>query len=104
MPTYPHICNECNHEWDEFYSITQDPPDTCPKCGIKGNVERLIAGGSGRGIVEVTGHELKEKLQNDSADILKEAGRSEKFLANIVGEDKYQSNQIFRDKARRGDY
>jgi putative FmdB family regulatory protein len=104
MPTYPHICNECNHEWEEFYSITQDSPDTCPKCGTKGKVERLIAGGSGRGIVEVTGHELKEKLDKQSGDILKESSKNEKFLANIVGEERYHQNELFRDRARRGDY
>ena len=104
MPTYPHICNECNYEWELFYSIKENPPDTCPNCGTQGKVERLIAGGSGRGIVEITGNELKEKTKQDAANILQEASRNEKFLANIVGEDKYHANELFKDRVRRRDY
>ena len=64
MPTYLHICTdkECAHEWEDFYSITEDPPQCCPKCG-KETAKRLVSGGSGKGIVELTGHELKAKIK-----------------------------------------
>ena len=104
MPTYPHICNECQHEWEEFYSMNAEPPDTCPKCGVKGKVERLISGGSGRGIVILGGNELKEKTKQDAAAMVNEASRNENYLANMVGEDRYQRNELDRGKIRRRDY
>jgi putative FmdB family regulatory protein len=104
MPTYPHICNECQHEWDEVYSMNADPPDTCPACGTKGKVERLIAGGSGKGIVILTGNELKEQTKLDAAKIINESSKNENFLANMVGEQKYHNNELFRGKVRRRDY
>lgn len=94
MPTYLHVCHECNKEWEDMYSMKQDPPDTCPNCGCVGKVERLIYGGSGRGIVERTGEELKEKTKNDSKELMKEMLKDEKLLANLVGEEKYHQNQL----------
>jgi putative FmdB family regulatory protein len=102
MPTYPHICHECNHEWDDFYSIKAAPPTVCPKCGTEGKVERLIAGGSGRGIMDVTGEELRQKLDKEAQDMVRECSTNEKMLANIVGENKYHNNELMRDRFRRG--
>tara|TARA_B100001750_G_scaffold220357_1_gene208017 strand:+ start:82 stop:432 length:351 start_codon:yes stop_codon:yes gene_type:complete len=45
MPTYQYRCNECNHEFSEFQSITADPLSTCPECS--GTLQRLISGGAG---------------------------------------------------------
>ena len=104
MPTYPHICNECQFEWDEEYGINTAPPDTCPKCGVKGNVERLIAGGYGKGIVNVTGHELNERTKQDAANAVREASKNENFLANMVGEERYHQNELMKGKIRRRDY
>jgi len=104
MPTYPHICNECQHEWEEEYSMKAEPPDTCPKCGVKGCVERLVAGGYGRGIVVLGGNELKEQTKQGAAAMINEASRNENYLANMVGEDRYQRNELDRGKIRRRDY
>ena len=90
MPTYIHECTdkECGHEWEDFYSITEDPPKVCPKCG-KETAKRLISGGSGRGIVELTGRDLTDKIRADARNIVKESYTNENVIANFVGEEKY---------------
>lgn len=45
MPTYQYQCTSCSYEFEEFQKITDDPLETCPKCG--GHVQRLISGGAG---------------------------------------------------------
>ena len=45
MPTYDYKCKDCGFEFEEFQSIVSDPLKECPQC--KGEVVRLIAGGSG---------------------------------------------------------
>jgi putative FmdB family regulatory protein len=32
MPTYAYQCDACQHEFDEFQSIKDDPLKTCPQC------------------------------------------------------------------------
>ncbi|MFH2048834.1 MAG: FmdB family zinc ribbon protein [bacterium] len=45
MPTYLYRCTKCNHEFEEFQSITASPITFCPECD--GRVERVITGGAG---------------------------------------------------------
>lgn len=45
MPTYQYQCEGCGHEFEEFQRISEDPLDTCPKCG--GKAHRIITGGAG---------------------------------------------------------
>jgi putative FmdB family regulatory protein len=45
MPTYEYVCEECEHMFEKFQSMTDDPVDICPKCN--GGVRRLISGGAG---------------------------------------------------------
>jgi putative FmdB family regulatory protein len=85
MPTYEHLCQSCSHEWEEFYSIKSDPPTVCPSCKTEGTVKRLISGGSGKGKVELTGHEYKEKVMSDANALKREAYRNENVMANLVG-------------------
>ncbi len=103
MPTYQHLCmdNTCNHEFEDFYSITKDPPTTCPKCGQE-TVKRVIADNSSRGIVELSGEELKEKVKSDAQKLKKDIYSSEKTYSNFLGPDKYQKaqQQLDRNKKR----
>ena len=91
MPTYDFLClNEsCKNEFDEFQSMN-DPYPPCPKCGCT-EIKRLISQGSSVK-VELYGQELMSKLRSDGLKLKKQAYKDEKLLANIVGEDKYQSN------------
>ncbi len=33
MPTYEYVCNQCNHRFETWQKMSDDPLDTCPKCG-----------------------------------------------------------------------
>ena len=45
MPTYEYECQKCDHRFEEFQSMTDEPVKTCSLCG--GEVKRLISGGGG---------------------------------------------------------
>ena len=45
MPTYDYECAECEHAFEMFQQITEDPISTCPSCG-KDRVQRLIGTGA----------------------------------------------------------
>jgi putative FmdB family regulatory protein len=46
MPTYEYLCKNCEHEFEEFQSITAKPLKKCPKCK-KMSLKRLIGKGTG---------------------------------------------------------
>jgi len=46
MPTYEYKCRACDHRFEAFQSMTEDPIEKCPKCGNY-SVERLISAGGG---------------------------------------------------------
>lgn len=101
MPTYEHLCTACNHEWEDEYSIKADPPKNCPSCNAEA-VKRLISGGSGRGVVELSGNELVEKVKSDAQALKREAAKSEKVYSNLLGEQKYHDMQTRIDRQKRG--
>jgi len=45
MPTYDYKCTACNHVFEVFQNISAEPLTECPEC--KGNVSRVIHGGTG---------------------------------------------------------
>ena len=46
MPTYEYICEACEHEFEEFQSITAKPLKKCPSCS-KLKLRRKIGAGAG---------------------------------------------------------
>ncbi|WP_221029137.1 FmdB family zinc ribbon protein [Actomonas aquatica] len=46
MPTYDYVCTKCEHEFEAFQSMKDEPLKTCPKCK-KRALKRLVGGGSG---------------------------------------------------------
>lgn len=102
MPTYEHICETCKYEWEDNYSIKTDPPKICPECGAE-TAKRLISLG-GKGVVELTGQELVNKLKSDAKKLKGEAASNEKVYANLLGEDRYQSLQTKMDQNKRDRY
>lgn len=101
MPTYEHMCqnNECNHEWEDNYSIKADPPKFCPKCGLE-TAKRLISLG-GKGVVELYGQDLVDKLKSDSQQLKKDMHKSENIYSNLLGPDKYESLQKRIDASKK---
>lgn len=98
MPTYLHECQnkECNHEWEDFYSITATPPTTCPKC--QQETARRVINSMTKGVVELSGNEIIEKHKTDVSQLKKELASSEKAYANVLGEDRYHKLQTQMDR------
>jgi putative FmdB family regulatory protein len=46
MPTYDYVCQECEHQFELFQSITAKPTRKCPECG-RMKLQRLIGAGAG---------------------------------------------------------
>lgn len=103
MPTYIYECPK-HGEFEEFHSITIKL-ETCPLCQKEGlepqAIKRLISGGSGRGIVELTGHEKDAKFKEDVQKLKKEMHSSEKVYSNMVGDTKYQAAQQKIDNTKK---
>jgi putative FmdB family regulatory protein len=99
MPTYEHRCDTCEHEWEAEYSIKADPPKNCPKCEAE-TVTRLISG-TAKGVVELYGQELVDKIKDDAKKEKARAAKDEKVYANLLGEDRYQSLQKQMDQRKR---
>jgi len=45
MPTYEYACQSCDHEFEQFQPMRDDPLKECPECGEK-NHKRLVGGGA----------------------------------------------------------
>lgn len=43
MPIYEYRCAQCGHELEVMQKLSDPPPDTCPKCGAKAPLERLVS-------------------------------------------------------------
>ena len=53
MPTYEYVCSKCDHRFEKFQSMNDQPLTLCPRdlCGMKtwgkGKVKRAISAGAG---------------------------------------------------------
>ena len=45
MPTYDYECDACQHTWELFQKITEDPVKACPECKKK-KARRLFGTGA----------------------------------------------------------
>lgn len=84
MPTYLHICNACQQEFEDTYSIHAEIPNVCPNCKAEGQIKRLISGGCSVK-VELQGKELVQQLWKEGKQIAKEARKNENLAANLYG-------------------
>jgi len=101
MPTYEFLCKECKHEFEDFMSIKAPDPEECPECKSKGQIQRLISGGSGKGKVILTGQELIDQVKIETEQMRKDIHSNEKNYANVLGPDRYHKMQTQMDKRRR---
>jgi len=46
MPTYEYACQGCDHQFEQFQSIKDDPLVQCPNCKKK-KLKRLVGSGAG---------------------------------------------------------
>lgn len=102
MPTYEYECPE-HGIFEEYHSI-KIKLEFCSRCKENGKnqeVKRLISGGSGRGMVELTGHDLVAKTKEDIVKLKSDMSKSDKVYANMLGDDKYQALQTKMDQRKR---
>jgi putative FmdB family regulatory protein len=45
MPTYDYVCDACEHKFEHFQSMKDEPLTKCPECGKK-KLRRLIGAGA----------------------------------------------------------
>ena len=83
MPTYEYVCEKCDHRFDFFQSIKDEPIKSCPKekCGMKkwgkGDVRRAISAGAGL-IFKGSGFYITDyRSENYKQAAKKEAGGGE---------------------------
>jgi putative FmdB family regulatory protein len=102
MPTYEfaHSVEDCKNEWEEWLSMSAPNPTHCPKCNAEGNITKLISLGS-KGVVELYGHDLVDKIKGDVRQLKKDAAADSKVYANLLGEEKYQAIQTKMDDQKR---
>ncbi len=86
MPTYEYECLNCQHRFEEFQSITDEPVSHCPKCS-SAQVRRVI--GVGMGIIfKGSGfYETDYKKKVSSSD-----GSSEKKSSGETGKSSKETN------------
>jgi putative FmdB family regulatory protein len=98
MPTYDHVCKSCGHEWEDIYSINTDPPKICPKCNVEAAVRVISYATPGK--VELAGADLKQSIEAGGKDLLQRSLTDERLLANLVGEQRYETSVKAREKQR----
>lgn len=98
MPTYDYECALCDHTFELFQQITEDPVRNCPKCGKK-KVQRLVGTGgavifkgSGFYQTDYRSKDYKSKLDadNKSSDI--SANKSKDKDSKKAGKDTKKEN------------
>lgn len=81
MPTYDYVCRACEHEFEEFQSMSAKPLKKCPECG-KAQLERLI--GTGAGLIFKGGGFYETDYRSDS---YKKAAEAEKKSSTGASSD-----------------
>ncbi len=46
MPTYEYVCDDCEHNFEVFLKMSDDPLSVCPECG-KEKLRQILSGGLG---------------------------------------------------------
>ena len=84
MPFYEYKCVICEHRFEEFQPISDDPLEDCPECG--GKVKRLISNVTSQVVKDSKelGEQIKQEAKQDAQDIRN--GDWEK-AADYLGED-----------------
>ncbi len=69
MPFYEYKCTACEHKFEEFQPISDEPLSKCPECGDK--VKRLISNVTSQVAKDSKelGEQLKQEAKQDAQDI-----------------------------------
>ncbi len=96
MPTYEYKCLECDHKFEAFQSMKDDPLESCPEC--EGNVKRLISSGAGL-IFKGSGFYITDYR----GDGYKEAAKKDKEAASGSSDGKSKSDSGESTKGSSGE-
>jgi putative FmdB family regulatory protein len=96
MPTYDYECDACQHAWELFQKITDDPIKKCPACG-KRKARRLFGTGAalmfkGSGFYE-TDYRSDSYKKSASADNKSEGGTSKEGSSKEGGSSDAKSEK-----------
>jgi putative FmdB family regulatory protein len=94
MPTYDYVCDACQHQFEAFQSIKEEPKRKCPECGRQ-KLRRLI--GPGAAIVFKGSGFYKTDYRSDS---YKKAAAADKGTA--TGGAKSESKGEAKSKEKKG--
>lgn len=89
MPTYEYVCQKCQHEFEQFQSMKDEPLKKCPKCK-KAGLKRLVGGGAGL-IFKGTGFYITD-YKNKSSGPSEGSGDSKPAAAKPAAESKASSS------------
>src|SRR5215204_2430592 len=110
MPTYEYQCDACNHNFDEFQSMTEKPLKKCPRCG-KETLRRLFGTGTailfkGSGFYETDyrSESYKQAAKADTEAASKgDAGANGKPAGDSGGKGKTAGAKTPKSKTRAAD-
>ncbi len=82
MPTYEFYCNDCNSNFEKWYSMNEEHSPTCPNCGSK-NVRKVFTVGSGilfkgSGFYTTDYKKDPKKVESNKESILSSTGSQSK--------------------------
>lgn len=83
MPTYDYVCDACQHEFEEFQYMSEEPLKKCPKCGKKklrrliGTGAAILFKGSGFYQTDYRSESYKSAAKSDTSSASDSASKSE---------------------------
>ncbi len=108
MPTYDYICDACEHAWELFQKMTDDPVKKCPECGKKKAVRQFGTGaaimfkGSGFYETDYRSESYKKSKEADKKS-KSEASSGSKSDSNKTSETKSDSSPKKSDSKKKKD-
>ena len=97
MPTYDYVCDACEHEFELFQSIKDEPKRKCPECGRQ-KLRRLI--GPGAAIVFKGSGFYKTDYRSES---YKKAAAADKPAGESTSGDKAADKPAAKSSEKSGD-
>lgn len=108
MPTYDYICDACEHAWELFQKITDDPVKKCPECGKRKAVRQfgtgaaLVFKGSGFYETDYRSDSYKKSAKADSKSAKEESkSKNEKPKANSSSKSKDSTSKPAASKPKK---
>ena len=100
MPTYSYRCQSCDHTFDLFQRMSEDPARICPECG-KAELKRLIGAGAGF-IFKGSGFYVTDYRSKDYKEKAKKEASENTAKSDTAKSDTAKSDTAKSDTAKSG--